>query len=190
MKLLVDGESGDLYAIKTNFDSLFRDAEKTNTNVVNQGRLLEIFDFDVTDEYFWYLYMNLGEEYGGLQLAEKMKQIEENGVEYHAVYFEPESALQIEVNAEGIIREQSYLSENKRLNLEEIADYMNQLQWQIWDDEMIFTFPYGDRGEYSLDFRIRLEGEIRSFSKWGTRFADVIVGFPEIYERIPGFTDN
>lgn len=186
VKLLVDGETGDLYAVRTNFDSLFQDMEEGN--IFNQGNLFDMFD--ITDEFFWYLYINLGEEYGGLDISEKVKWMEENGVEYHGAYLESENALQIEVEIEGIMAEQSYRPEIKQYNVEEIRDYMRRLQWQIKEDELKFSFPYGEKGEYNLDFHIQLAGEVRSFTKWGTRFVDMTVGFPEIYERIPGFTEN
>lgn len=185
VKLLVDGETGDLYAVRTNFDSLFQDMEKY---IYSQENLLDLFD--VTDEFFWYLYINLGEEYGGLDISEKVNWLEENGVGYHGAYLENENALQIEVETEEIMAEQPYRPEPKQYNVEEITDYMRHLQWQIKEDEIKFSFPYGEKGEYNLDFYIHLNGEIRSFTKWGTRFADMVFGFPEIYERIPGFTED
>lgn len=190
VKLLVDGETGDLYAIRTNFDSLFQDMK--DEDIYYRGKMLDIFDF--AGDFIWYLYVNLGEEYGGLELEEKVKWMEENGLNFQSTtHMEVEDALEVvevQMQIEGFMYEQKFLSANKRYNFNEIADYMNHLGWQIKEDELNFYFPYGEKGEYNLDFHIRQDGEFRSLSNWGTSFVNMTVGFPEIYERIPGFTEN
>lgn len=195
VKLLVDGETGDLYAVRTNFDRLFQDMD--DQAVLYWGSLVDVFNENVTDEFFWYMYFQLCEEYGGLDTEGRLNWLMENGLEYF-IYLQTENTMRIEVSGDlAELERNQYEKEqrligNKQYNMENVTNFLDHLHWQIKSEgnELLFHFPYGEENQYHLDFNIRLDGKIRSFSKWGTRFLDMTFGFPGIYERIPGFTEN
>lgn len=62
-----------------------------------------------------------------------------------------------------------------------MQELMTEATWRIGDDgnDIGFGFPYGS---CSLDFEMRLT------NREGAE-GTVLIGFPEIYNRIPGFTE-
>ena len=74
-------------------------------------------------------------------------------------------------------------------DLDAMKSMLQMLHWEVdsEDGNMSFYFPYG---ENQIELCFRLNGKIRFPNKWGTRYMDVIFGFPEIYERVPEFMEN
>ncbi|MCM1190996.1 MAG: hypothetical protein NC123_00045 [Butyrivibrio sp.] len=191
-RVLVDGETGDLYGISTNFDSLFsggnNDIEPMNTLVDYYG---------LYEESMWELCFMLGQYCGSLELTERLSWLASMGFDCYPV----DGTLYVDVpeDYEALLKEREAIAMSagkspdpewmNRYSLDEIRDFLQKLQWRVSEDgkRLDFQFPYGE-SKSTLDFRICLDGWIRWFNKWETRYLDVTIGFPEIYERVPEFT--
>lgn len=193
VRLLVDGETGELYGIRTNFDAYFQDEQIATT-----GTPLNLVDFyNIYDEDMWYWTISLGNYYCGLKIADVLQWLAIMGCNYYPV----DGALYVDIPAEYEVlraeREQASISIGKtpdydwvnQYSVEEIQNFLMRLQWRVSEDGncLDFDFPYN---ENSLKFRVSLDGKIRWFKKWESRFLDIIFGFPEIYERIPAFMED
>lgn len=188
VRLLMDGETGDVYGIRTDFSSLFSESAPQYVYSVWSNY------FDITDEAIWQMCIVLSDQYGGLDdLMEMLKLLEAKGYGFnytedniiHAEVYDAAEREQIESELMELI-DILYLSEEAEYQAEEIQNMLQGLYWQVSEDEkrLDFYFPYGGS---SLDLRFQLDGDIRVFKRWGTHYMDMTFGFPEIYERIPAF---
>lgn len=190
-RLLVDGETGELYGIRTNFDPYFPDGEGES-----QGTLTEFYSADEGDIVLSELCLMLGDIYGGLKLLEMRSWLSSMGIEYGIAEGSFYSNISAEYNLEywQLIREDAEIRAGKepdyewvnKYSAEEIQNCLERLQWGVSEEGncLKFSFPYGDD---SLSIQIRLDGKNRWLKKWKNRFMDITFGFPEIYERIPAF---
>lgn len=196
VRLLVDGETGDLYGIRTNFDPYFPNGEGESL-----GTLAEYYAVDADPFYLSELCMILGDVYGGLELMEMRSWLYSMGLDFGYHVYVDENSFYLNAPAEYSLEQQQLIMEEmeiqagkdpdyewlNRYNVEEIQERLEQLRWNVSEEGncLSFRFPYG---ENSLGFLIRLEGKNRWLKKWENRFMDISLGFPEIYERIPAFT--
>ncbi|MDE5588693.1 MAG: hypothetical protein K2J60_06080 [Acetatifactor sp.] len=190
-RLLVDGETGEIYGVRTNFDAYFEDEYIQDTLV----KAYDIFDDDM-----WDLSIILGITYGGLKTADMLNWLASIGIDYYPVDGITYIAVSTEYEEyEAYLREKEIMAANagklpdtdwvNRYSVDEIRDFLQRLQWRVSEDEncLDFDFPYEDS---SLDFRIQLDGKIRWFKKRDNGYIDLIFGFPEIYEKIPAFMED
>lgn len=193
VRLLVDGETGEIYGIRTNFDAYFQDEQIEMTGI--SQNLVDFYN--IYDDDMWYWVMAIGNYYCGLKIADMLNWLSSMGCEFYPM----DGSLYVNVPAEyealRAEREQIAMSIGKapdsdwvnRYNVEEIQDFIQRLQWRVREDGncLDFNFPYN---ENSLKFRVILDGTIRWIKKRETRFLDITFGFPEIYERIPVFMED
>ncbi|MCM1058466.1 MAG: hypothetical protein NC517_12815 [Firmicutes bacterium] len=196
-RCLVDGETGDLYGVSTNFDSLFSDVDKDIFHKEPEPTDTLVDYYGLYGESMWELCFMLGEYCSGLELTERLSWLASMGCDCYPV----DGTLYVDVpeDYEAMLkaRENEAISAGKspdmewlnRYSLDEIRDFLQKLQWEVGEEgkRLDFRFPYGE-SKSTLDFRIHLDGWIRWNNKWETRYLDVTIGFPEIYERIPEFT--
>ena len=137
----------------------------------------------------------LGNTYGALDISDRLNWLYYMGFEIYTA----DDTMYMDVPADHEVlqkeREQRALKNGNQTDyydwvnqysIEEIQDFLQRLQWRVSEDGncMDFYFPYD---KSSLNFRIRLDGKIRWFKKWDSRYMDITFGFPEIYERITPF---
>lgn len=189
VRLLVDGETGEIYGIRTNFDPFFQNGED-----IVAGTLVDFYG--LYDTNMLNMSIVLGTYYGGLGINDMLNWLGSMNISYYML----DGTLFVEVPEDYDAMQYQYDREQMEINLgktpdyewmnrysvEEVYDLLQRLQWRIGEEGncMDFDFPYN---ENILKFRIRLDGKIRWFKKWETRFLDITFGFPEIYERIPAF---
>lgn len=195
VRLLVDGETGDIYGIRTNFDALFQDGAAVGTDT---DTLVDLYNIsDSYNDVMWELSIIIGRICGGLEISDMLNWLMYTGSDYYPM----NGTIYIEIPAdyEYIMQENEQAAVNagkqpdydwiNKYSVEQIQDFMNKLQWRISEGGncLDFDFPYGDS---ILNFRVRLDGKIRWFKSWDTRCMDITLGFPEIYEKIPAFTED
>ena len=190
-RLLVDGETGEIYGIRTNFDACFEDEAMHNV----QATMVDTYNIHEDD--MWDLSIMLGNIYGGLETADMLNWLASIGIDYYPV--DGVTYIAISADYEAYLREKEIMEVNagkmpdtdwlSRYSVDEIQDFLQRLQWRVSEDGncLDFNFPYEDS---SLDFRIQLDGKISWFKKRDTGYIDMIFGFPEIYERIPVFMED
>lgn len=193
VRLLVDGETGELYGVRTNFDAYLQDERKETRNI-----LLNLVDsYNIYTDEIWYWSFTLGNYYGGLQIYDMLSWLTHMGCGYYPV----DDVLYVDIPAdyEDLKRERAYVSMSvgkavdsdwaDRYSVEEIQDFLKRLRWQISEDGncLDFDFPYH---ENILKFRVSLDGEVRWLNKSQIRFLDITFGFPEIYEKITVFMED
>lgn len=199
VRLLVDGETGEIYGIRTNFDAYFNAYFPDEGGVAQAwDTLADFYDIYIYNEEVWELNVMLGDVYGGLETVDMLNWLVSMGCDFYPV---DDGTVYVEIPADSEIlrQERGYMEVNagkqpdydwmNRYSVEEIQNFMQKLQWRVSEDGkcLDFNFPYN---EGSLDFCIRLDGKIRGSKKWEKRFLDMTCGFPEIYERIPVFMDD
>lgn len=193
VRLLVDGETGELYGIRTNFDALFQDEEG---EILATETLVDLYG--IYDDNMWELSILLGDRCCGLEIGDMLSWLSYIGGEFYQV----DDTLYVEVpnNYEYIQREWEQAASSvgnqlgydwmEKYSVEQIQDFIQRLQWRVSEEGkcMDFNFPYK---ESSLNFRIRLDGEIRLVKEWtSSRYMDITFGFPEIYEKISVFMED
>lgn len=187
-RLLVDGETGEIYGIRTNFDAYF-EAGAIPDNI--QATMVD--SYNIYDDDMWDLSIMLGNIYGGLETADMLNWLASIGIDYYPVDGITYIAVSTEYeDYEADLREKEIMNAADWLNrysVDEIQDFLQRLQWRVSEDGncLDFDFPYEDS---SLDFRIQLDGKIRRLKKWDNGYIDMIFGFPEIYEKIPAFMED
>lgn len=193
-RLLVDGETGEIYGIRTNFDAYFEDEAMHDV----QDTMVDIYN--IYEDDMWDLSIILGNIYGGLETADMLNWLASIGIDYYPVDGVTYIAIPAEYEAyEAYMREKEIMEVNagkmpdtdwlNRYSVDEIRNFLQRLQWRVSEDGncLDFDFPYEDS---SLDFRIQLDGKIRWLKKRNSGYIDMIFGFPEIYERIPAFMED
>lgn len=195
VRLLLDGETGDIYGVRTDFSGYFANDEGNE-----YSRLTDAYKaFDYSDGMLWEWCVLFSEYFGGITELEGMLNYL-NDVGYNYNYYEnyyDEANQQYNISGgvelEGGPYAESqnfiYLTDTREYDLEEIGALLQGIYWEMDQEEgnMNFYFPYG---EYQMNLCFRLDGKIRLFNKWGTRYMDVTFGFPEIYERVAAFMEN
>lgn len=191
-RLLVDGETGEIYGIRTNFDAYF-EAGAIPDNI--QATIMD--SYNIYEDDMWDLSIMLSIVYGGLETADMLNWLASIGIDYYPV--DGITYIAVSTDYAAYLREKEIMEVNagklpdtdwlNRYSVDEIRDFLQRLQWQVSEDGncLDFDFPYEDS---RLDFRIQLDGKIRWFKKWDSSYTDIIFGFPEIYERIPAFMEN
>lgn len=208
IKLLADGETGEIYGLRRNFASFSLKAETDiSYDDLIATRLQDSYHWmlDVvmtyTDE-MWATCVILGDSFGGLDIAKRFSWLSEYGYSCAIVEteegleelrvvedWEPnvniwmESATETDVDV-GLAGEEGGLEEQE-YQLPEIEDFLTRLRWREDEENrcLNFCYPFG-KGE--LNLRFQLVSEIGN----STLFVDRIFGFPEIYELIPEFMGN
>lgn len=169
VKLLVDARTGEIYAAAADSKVLpwYTTAKKkTDMNTSLQERL-GILDEDMPE-----LAVNFAYWFGGAENSGNLN-----------VYGQYQEQISVDY-AEGYYTILDADEQNTELSEEEaekLQELMTEATWRINDggNDISFAFPYGS---CSLEFEMRLtdrEGEN------GT----VLIGFPELYGRIPEFTE-
>lgn len=208
VRLLLDGETGDIYGVRTDFSG-YPLSEK---GLAEYTGLLDgltdtygIYDTGEWDGIMWEWCIQFCEYFGGLTELDGMRNyLAKMGYEYivykygddniqyndgGSIQYNGEGRIQVEENWDAVDESLLYRTDTAEYDLEEIKAALESLYWKIdaEDGNMSFYFPYG---ENQMELCFRLNGKIRVYSKWGTRYMDVIFGFPEIFERVPVFMEN
>lgn len=192
VRLLVDGETGELYGIRTNFAALFQDEEY---EILAMETLVDLYG--IYDDNMWELSILFGDRCCGLEISDMLSWLTYLGGDFYPV----DDILYVDIPNDyeyiQMEREQAEISIGKqpdydwmnKYSVEQVRDFMQRLQWRVSEEGkcMDFYFPYEKN---SLKFRIRLDGKIRLFKKWSTRYIDMTFGFPEIYEKISVFMEE
>lgn len=169
VKLLVDARTGEIYAAAADSKVLpwYATAKKkTDMNTSLQERL-GILDEDMPE-----LAVNFAYWFGG---AENSGNINVYGQYQEKISVDYAEGYYTILDTDG---QNTELPEEAAENLQEL---MTEATWRIRDDgnDIGFGFPYGS---CSLDFEMCLT------NREGAE-GTVLIGFPEIYNRIPGFTE-
>lgn len=188
VRLLLDGETGEIYGVRTNFDAYFEghyEGEIQNTLV---------YSYPDYEDTMWDFCIILGDTYGALDISDRLRWLYSMGFEITTA--DDTMHMKVPDDYEVLLkeREQRAIEVGKQIDydwvnkysIEDIQDFMQRLQWRVSEDGncLDFYFPY-DRS--SLNFRIQLDGKIRWQKNWDSRYMDITFGFPEIYERITAF---
>lgn len=195
VRLLLDGETGDVYGVRTDFSSY----PLTAKGLSEFTRLTDAYDMYAGGEWnglMWEWCVAFSKYFGGItELDGILKYLEESG--YELIFYDSPGDVQIN-SGSGIAVEEMwsaagtellYRTDTAEYNQEEIKAALQGLSWKV-DQEgrnLSFFFPYG---ENQLALCFRMNGKIRVYNRWSTRYMDVIFGFPEIYERIAAFMEN
>lgn len=198
VKLLLDGETGDIYGVRTDFSSL--QLEEGTIYYTRLPAAYGINDTGTETAILWEWCLIFSEYFGGLtELNEMMNYLEKMGYGYILYNFSGDDVnsdrgggIQVEevwdAEAETLLM---YRTETDAVEYdpEKIKAMLQVLHWEVDPENgnMSFYFPYG---ENQLKLCFRLDGNIRALGKWGPKYMDVIFGFPEIYERVPAFMEN
>ena len=170
VKMLVDAKTGEIYAMAADSRILpwydLKNSKNGNAEPSLQKRL------GMLDEDMQELAVNFAYWFGGAENAG-----------YINVYGQYQDQISVDYT-EGYYtildtdEQNTELPEEAAENLQEL---MTEATWRIGDDgnDIGFGFPYGS---CSLDFEMRLT------NREGAE-GTALIGFPEIYNRIPGFTE-
>ncbi len=196
VKLLLDGETGDIYGVKTDF-SRFSLGEGS-TMYTRLSDAYGVNEARTEGGLMWEWCILFSEYFGGItELDGILKYLGEMG--YESLFYnyyeddihinsggEVQIVEQWEAEAEEVLL---YRTDTMEYDLDAMKSMLQMLHWEVdsEDGNMSFYFPYG---ENQIELCFRLNGKIRFPNKWGTRYMDVIFGFPEIYERVPEFMEN
>lgn len=189
VRLLTDGETGAIYGVRTNFESV------ASVQLQISERLYLEFSGQYS-ESMWELCFSLAETFGGIELGELWKWMSDVDV---SEYIKTEESSEVDIGywdweqaRDGYPEGRVWADEI--YGREELQRLLQGLSWQAstfesdgeihWE----FFFPYG---ESRLAFRMYSGGAVWSSPKLrGSWFSNMTVGFPEIYERIPAFMEN
>lgn len=206
VRLLVDGETGELYGVRTDFSSYFSEyyvlpypyygIKKGSKysyaeTFADRAYVLGECFFDYPEQEMWMIYTDFGEIFGGLQtlyeeLAADLSQMSDGDYAYEIVTRneQNESGETAEVHRMIVhdLTNTDYTETNAALE-----EFQKGFYWQTSDSKncLDFHFPYGGNG---LALRVKLDGEIRVSYNLNSCLTDMTFGFPEIYELVPDFT--
>lgn len=196
VRLLADGETGDLYGVRTDFSDRISEGDDTFTELETDKSAAAVYGsriYNMKDYYgmdVWQDIIFFGMEFGGLDVEGILDWLGRNG---YACEFVGRNISVRSENGEGNPAEISaeMLSNrfgDTRYTAEEVKTFLEGFYWTADEggNRLDFHFPYGESG---LIFRLQLDGAIRFNKENSTLFSDITIGFPEIYERIPGFTE-
>lgn len=170
VKLLVDARTGEIYAAAADSRILpwydLKNSKNGNAEPSLQKRL------GMLDEDMPELAVNFAYWFGGAENAD-----------YIYVYGQYQDQIAVDYT-EGYYTILDADGQNTELSEEEaekLQELMTEATWRINDggNDIGFAFPYGS---CSLEFEMRLT------DREGAE-GTVLIGFPEIYNRIPGFTE-
>lgn len=198
VKLLVDGETGELYG--------FRSDSGVNSKVLTtEGISDDAAEKLLTERYYgmremfeypsniWEACVIFGAQFGGLDIAGRLYWLEEIGYYYEFVETEEgeegeEMMRVVRLNTEVQTDGEEGVEENG-YRLAEIEDFLDRLRWTADEGNkcLNFTYPFG-KGE--LNLRFQLGSEIVGAGGNGILYLNEIFGFPEIYELIPEFMEK
>lgn len=196
VKLLLDGETGDIYGVKTDFSSY--SLVEGSAKYTRLSDAYGVNEAGTEGGLMWEWCVLFSEYFGGItELDGILKYLGEMGYEFlFNNYYEDDVQInnrggvqiveQWEAETEDVLL---YRTDTEEYDLDEMKSMLQMLYWETdpEDGNMSFYFPYG---ENKMELCFRLNGKIRVFNKWGTRYMDVIFGFPEIYERVAAFMEN
>lgn len=203
VRLLLDGETSDIYGVRTDFSGYPLEQK----GLTEYTRLLDgltdvygVYDGSEWNEILWQWCLQFYEYFGGnTELEGMLNYLEKLGYTYDFYDYgniqyrdNGESRLQVENEYWDAVNETLLYRANTpeyEYDLDEIRAVLERLYLNLdsQDGHLSFHFPYG---ENQLELCFRSNGKIRVYSKWATRYMDLIFGFPEIYERVPVFMEN
>ena len=189
LKLLIDAETWEFYGISIEVpeENLIQNEYKASAEGYNLRDLFSArTDIDMLN--MWYA---LGFYYGGQKESEIFQIAEEYGYYAYASEFEIYGVDAIE---------SPYININSTDEEEKIQKVLENLKWEESEDKncIDFLFPYSKDGMMEgqditeLRFRVEAEWSAKALNDKSTYFfkpQKFIVGFPEIYERIPEFSE-
>lgn len=201
LKLLMDAETGDIYGIS------YRKTEETlaegeSVHSVSEKSWTEMEGFRGEAEVYemsrlWYL---MACRYGGLEDAAVEKILQENDY-LHMEFTENEGFTENEsvvIHQETRDRYAELIDAFTDYEIRGILYQLGQMRWEISEDGKTHTyfFLYGpESGEvsYELPFSCRIDGimlvlDAKKYLK--ASLGELLLGFPDIYELIPEFTES
>lgn len=191
LKLLLDAETGEMYAISVNQteDNLFPGESWLYDMALND--LIGDSDIDLLE--LWYA---IGYYFG--EQEEIMRLLEEYGNEIWqlGLVTETENSAQA-YSVDGYIEKNGVLSAEETERMTMLGTLTEKMKWEVGEDgnRMDFYLPYGREGimgeTSELCFRLEADYLMVIEGKGGVFFRpkNFVVGFPEIYERIPEFME-
>jgi len=215
VRLLMDGETGELYGVRTDFSSYFSEYYVTPypyygikkgskysyaATFADRAYSLGEFFFDFPEEEQWQFCSLFGEVFGGLQtlyeelFAEMsrmsqmapMSQVGDREYSYETVTEYEQNESGETVEIHRMIMYDLTNTDDTKTN-SIFDEFLKGFYWQTSNNKncMDFHFPYGGNG---LTLRVKLDGEIRISYRLNSSLTDMTFGFPEIYELVPDFT--
>lgn len=187
-RLLADGETGELYGFRIDTRVFYLPDDDWEMQLKeNYYGMLDRFEYP---ENIWEVCVVLGTQFGGLDIADRLVWLDENG--YYCDFVETEDGTKVMKVMRRNTKVQTDGEENTEENeyrLEEIKDFLDTLRWQTDEENkcLNFTYPFG-KGE--LNLRLQLGGESVDTDEGINLYMSRIFGFPEIYELIPEFMEK
>lgn len=169
VKLLVDAKTGEIYATAAESEILpwydLKNSKKANTGPSIQKYLgLAEEDMQEIAVNFAYWFGGVGNQDDTDLYEQYQDRISVNYSEYDGIIFETDPEIKPEEEA-----------------TDKTQEPQTEATWEITGDgnDICFGFPYGT---HLLEFKLQLTDRA---GETGT----VLIGFPEIYDRIPEFTE-
>ena len=195
LKLLIDAETEEVYGIcfEESEDSLIRQEYVDNTDDYTLKDYLGIgSEYDMLNMWF-----ELACYYGGFEESEIFQIAEEYGYDIYWLGYE---IYNKETYNTETYPEMQYVDENiVAVDDEKVRNVLENLKWEESEDgnRLDFLFPYSRDGKMEnrdiseLRFRVEAEWVEKLLKDKGVYFKakNFIVGFPEIYEWIPEFSE-
>ena len=187
LKMLIDAETWEFYGIciEEPEENLIQNEYKVSAEGYNLRDLFNAWTEDMLG--MWYA---LGYYYGGLGESEIFQIAEEYGYDAYTLGFK---VYGVDANIES-----PYINENS-MEEEKIRRALENQKWEESEDKncIDFLFPYSRDGKVDdqdiseLRFRMKAEWSAKILNNKTMFFKPqkFIVGFPEIYQRIPEFSE-
>ena len=199
LKLLLDAETGDIYGLSfrqteeelAEGESFHSVLEESWTELA--GIRDEAYDYEMSR--LWYL---MACRYGGLGDAAIEKILQDNYFPQISITEEfPEGENEI-IYQEKKQRNAALLTELSDYEIREILYHLEQMSWEVSEDKKTHTYfflyePENGGIRYELPFTCRMDKIMRVLDikkHLMLRLGELLLGFPDIYEWIPEFTDS
>lgn len=202
LKLLMDGETGDIYgiSIRQTADTL---AEGESIETMLPETWIELVD-GRDDWVMGHLWCVMAVGYGGVLDEETYGKLEEYGYYFSDVAFHEETneAVYGALEADYDALEADFPAANSAYADRDVLDALEMIKWEISEDATTqnYFFPYeedGDGARYELLFSCRMDQMMlvvderkNERKKFCMRPVDFRLGFPNIYELIPEFMES
>ncbi len=174
LRVLLDAETGDFYGMQCDYSSLESVATK-KASVATLLDYLRIYNGNGMVD----VWMSVANLCSGLGETDEFNNAVEEYYENARDGVEMVDAAQAAVNgdAAGVDPETAF----QRLLMQAGTG------WSVSDNRLDLYYPYGD---YSQVFRVFYSGNFFYLEEYSTIAANLTVGFPAIYERVPEFMEH
>jgi len=175
LRLLLDGESGDLYALQSDYTDLKENEKyaKARVHAESIEYIAELLGVSLTKTEMAELWLQIACIYCGYSDEE----ITLYDTYLYSVIYDYDNSQGTETNeVNSVDKDDTYYDMLTRAYVWHIAEESGELE---------FSFPYG---KYSQSFKLCIAGNIGFYHDLLT--CNVTVGFSSIYEKIPEFAEH